>query len=208
MLTSSIYYLRQIFRKRRYRKLQELTKLESVNGLIMDLGGGHASFFSAFFPNPNQVILIDIQYRKALRARKNNLQLNVVVADAAHLPFSRDSIKMTICNSVIEHVDNPNALASEINRVSQGWFLQTPNGNFPLETHAIIPIPFYSLMPFDSLKRLLCKLFRGNFNYIKSVQYLSEGELISLFPKGVLSFERFLFFKKSFYISWPIEERS
>jgi ubiquinone/menaquinone biosynthesis C-methylase UbiE len=171
-----------------------------MDGFILDLGGGPASFFAAMFPDPTRIILVDIDYKKAALARKNQPRIGVVAGDAERLPFAGGAMHFTVSNSVIEHVSDPDAMASEIRRVSRGYFLQTPNGAFPVETHSFIPIPFYNLIPIRWIKKLLCALFRANFDYISTVKYLSEQKLEMFFPEAMLLYEKVLGLKKSFYV--------
>jgi ubiquinone/menaquinone biosynthesis C-methylase UbiE len=152
------------------------------------------------FPHPSRVILVDIDYKKAVLARKNQPKIFVVVGDAERLPFADSVLRFTVSNSVIEHVNNADAMAFEVRRVSRGYFLQTPNGAFPVETHSFIPIPFYNLIPIRWIKKLLCALFRANFDYISTVRYLPEHRLKLLFPGAVMLYERVLGLKKSFYV--------
>ena len=173
---------------------------ESVAGFILDLGGGPASFFAAMFPSPEQVILVDVDYNLAHEGKRKQSALTVIVADGGRLPLADCSIDMTVCNSVIEHVDDPDALAAEIRRVSQGFFLQTPHEGFPLETHSFIAIPFYNSIPWIWLQRFVCKIFGANFEYVSSVRYLPEQRLKLLFPEATIAYEKVLGLKKSFYV--------
>jgi hypothetical protein len=109
-------------------------------------------------------------------------------------------VDVTTCNSVIEHVDDPDALAAEVRRVSWGYFLQTPHGGFPLETHSFIAIPFYNLIPWMWLRRFVSKIFRANFEYVSSVRYLPEQRLRFLFPEATITYEKVLGLRKSFYV--------
>ena len=143
---------------------------------------------------------MDIAYNAAHLAKRKQPALHVIVADGDRLPLGDGSIEMTVCNSVIEHVDNPDALATEIRRVSQGYFLQTPNGDFPLETHSFIAIPFYNFIPWVWLRRFVCKIFGANFEYVSSVRYLPERKLRLLFPEATITYEKALGLKKSFYV--------
>lgn len=191
---------RQRFRRRRYLRIRDLVEIESLAGFILDLGGGPASFFAAMFPKPEQVILVDIDYNQACRAKRNQSALHIIVADGGRLPLADCSVDITVCNSVIEHVDDPAALAAEIRRVSWGYFLQTPNGGFPLETHSFVAIPFYNYLPWVKLRRFVCKMFRADFDYVSNVRYLPEQRLQLLFPEARITHEKVLGFTKSFYV--------
>jgi SAM-dependent methyltransferase len=191
--------LQSRFRKSRYRRLEEELGLRQVAGLILDLGGGPASFFSARYPFPERIVLVERVPALAQQARDRVPQIKAVVADGLCLPFRNGCIAATVCNSVIEHVADAGALAEEIQRVSSAYFVQTPNGRFPLEMHAEVPIPFYRWLPCAPFRRLICWLFRGDFNYVESVRYLSADELARLFPAARIDRERFLGLTKSLY---------
>ena len=192
--------LRRRFRRKRYERIRETTKIESLPGFILDLGGKPASFFAALFPRPDQVTLLDTDYALARQARRKQPALRAVAANGGRLPLADGSIDMAVCNSVIEHVDDPRALAAEIRRVSQGFFVQTPNGDFPVETHSFIAIPGHNLIPWTWLRRLVCKAFGANYAYVSSVRYVSKERLRSLFPEAAISYEKVLGLSRSFYV--------
>ena len=192
--------LRRRSRLRRYRRIQVLLGVEALSAPVLDLGGGPASFFAALFPRPGQIVLVDVEGDEVRRAKERQPALAAVVADGRRLPLARGAVAAAICNSVIEHVDDPGALAGEIRRVSRRYFVQTPNGRFPLETHSFVPIPFYRFLPSRGLKHLACRLFGGDPAYVAGVRYLSEPALRRLFPEAIVVRERVLGLTKSFYV--------
>ncbi|WP_420630009.1 class I SAM-dependent methyltransferase [Candidatus Leptofilum sp.] len=192
--------LRSRFRQKRYAVIIDQMQLEKVSGFVLDLGGGPASFFAEKYPKQEEVILVEIKPDAAYRAKAKIPDINVIIADAENLPLANKSVALTVCNSVIEHVADPDALAAETQRVSKNFFLQTPNGHFPLETHSYIAIPFFNWLPGPTAKKAACALFGANFEYVQSVRYLSEARLRKLFPNATIAYERFLLMKKSFYL--------
>ena len=200
MIRKAFDLLRQRFRRRRYLQIRDLIGIKISTGFILDLGGGPASFFAAMFPRPERIILLDVNYDLTSHAKQRQPALHAIVADGRRLPLADCSIDMTICNSVIEHVTTPKVLASEIRRVSQSYFLQTPNGDFPLETHSFIAIPFYNFIPWIWLRRFVCKMFGANFEYVNDVRYLPESRLKIFFPEATIANEKVLGLKKSFYV--------
>lgn len=192
--------LRRRSRDKRYRQVRDVLNVESQNGFILDLGGGPASFFAGMFPCPEQVVLVDINLADARQARRLRPSMGAVVANGEQLPFADGTFSATVCNSVIEHVDDPTRLSREICRVSRTYFVQTPNGRFPLETHSYIAIPFYNWIPLQRVKRWICRLFGANYAYVSSVRYLSETKLKELFPNADLIYEKAFGLTKSFYI--------
>lgn len=192
--------IRQRGRRKRHRTIASALDLDGAEGVILDLGGGAARYFARMHPRPEQVVLVDVDHDVARRAAELVPGLRVVVADGARLPFADGAVRATVCNSVIEHVEDPDGLAREIERVSASYFVQTPNGRFVLEPHSFVPIPFYSRMPSSRLRALVCRLFGASFDYIESVRYLDAGRLRRLFPRAHLVRERVAGMTKSFYL--------
>ena len=197
--------LRQHSRRKRYEVICRLLRVEEARGVVLDLGGGAASFFASLFPRPDCLVLVDIDPQLARRAKEKRPAAHVVVADGGRLPFADGSVHITVCNSVIEHVEDPGLLAGEVRRISKGYFLQTPSGSFPLETHSFVAVPFYNGIPWKALRRLVCKLFGANYAYVSSVRYLSEQQLRSLFPEATVAYERAAGLTKSFYLYHPCQ---
>ena len=194
--------LRHRFRQKRYLRIADLMFRSSADTVdfILDLGGGPASFFTAMFPRPEQIILVDIDTKLIRQAKQERPAVHMIVADGGQLPLPDRSVAMTVCNSVIEHVDDPDALAAEIRRVSRDYFLQTPNGDFPVEPHSFIAIPFYSFIPWTWLRRFVCRVFGADYDYVNSVRYLSEQRLRRFFPDATIAYEKVFGVKKSFYV--------
>ncbi len=138
--------LRKHFRRVRYQRLVDLLGLYSTDYFVLDFGGGRASFFAEQFPRPERIVLLDINYQFALQAKHHCPGIHIVVGDGERLPLADRSVGATVCNSVIEHISHPDKLAGEIRRVSRAYFVQTPAGTFPIETHSFIAIPFYHMI--------------------------------------------------------------
>ena len=199
-VTRLVERLRQRRRRRRHQTIAEALDVHTTRGLILDLGGGAARYFARVHPRPEQVVLVDLNPHVARRAAEVVPGLRVVVADGCRLPFADRALRVTVCNSVIEHVEDPERLAREIERVSESYFVQTPHGRFPLETHSFIPIPFYRWVRSRRLRARLCRLFGANFEYVESVRYLDARQLQRLFPRARLVRERVAGLTKSFYL--------
>jgi ubiquinone/menaquinone biosynthesis C-methylase UbiE len=180
--------------------MQSLGLFEELAGFCLDLGGGGGKFTALLQDFDLKHVLVDLNPRAAVAAQQNHPGLLVVIANGEQLPFADQSVDLTICNSVIEHVANQERLASEIDRTSKRFFVQTPNGDFPIETHSFVGIPFYRSVPWTAWRRALCRIFSANFVYIESVRYLSEETLTRLFPRAMLARERWLGLVKSYYV--------
>lgn len=112
-------------------------------------------------------------------------------------------------NSVIEHVgdwSNMTRFATEIRRVADGIFVQTPYFWFPLEPHYLTP--FFHWMPYPLRVRLMQRSSLGNRGRAldlndamemmdEAPRLLDQQMLRTLFPDCKLLSERFLFLTKS-----------
>ncbi len=192
------YVLSARYRRRRYAYFWQKVGRKVQGGLWLDLGGGPGSYFLSHFPDREKVVLVDLD-EPGLRTAQAHFGVECVVANGECLPFRDHAFACIFCNSVIEHVPHPQALAAEIMRTGQSYFVQTPNGRFPFEPHSAIPIPLYRYLP-RALQRLAAKLSGASFEYLASVSYLSVKDLRRLFPSATVERERVLGLTKSFYV--------
>jgi hypothetical protein len=128
-------------------------------------------------------------------------QANVEVgqADGTRLPFADREFPVVFSNSVIEHVPKElqQAFASEVRRVSERYYVQTPNKWFPIEPH--YQLPLVQFLP-ERLMKALNRRFsfgwreKGRWEPIK---LLSARELQRLFPDAEIHRERVLGLTKS-----------
>jgi hypothetical protein len=111
-------------------------------------------------------------------------------------------------NSVIEHVgdwDKMVRFAHEISRVSNSYFVQTPNYWFPIEPHFMAP--FFHWLPrpmrvllimrFDLGHRIKQDSIDGAIRSIESVRLLDRKMFAELFPDAMIFTEKVLFLPKS-----------
>lgn len=199
--------LRTRSRQRRFGYFWRNVGQYANTGIWLDLGGGEGSLFLTEINTIRPAILLDMNHAQMKNAQAKHLNILAVLANGEHLPFKDLSIACIFCNSVIEHVQHPAELSAEIARVGQSYFVQTPNGSFPLETHSFIPIPFYRLMP-ERFRRMLCRLIGASYGYIESVSYISEQQLKAMYPDATHRQERWLGLVKAFYVlkQWSIDK--
>jgi hypothetical protein len=116
---------------------------------------------------------------------------------------------------VIEHVGalaDQRAMAAEVRRVGQRYFVQTPNRYFPIEPHFLVP--GFQFLPVRVRAEWLARRNVGWYTKAESyeaalaevsrIRLLSRAEFQRLFPEGRLYRERFLGLTKSFvvYYGW------
>ena len=115
----------QNFRMRLSRKLQ-IRRLLTQNSIILEIGSGN---------NPQSVssILLDKYATVSTHHRSGSAEISdlnakpFILGDGGKLPFKDKSIDVIICRHVIEHVDNPIAFLSELQRVGKRGYLEWPS---------------------------------------------------------------------------------
>lgn len=138
--------------------------------------------------------------------------LHSQVGDATDLQRYPDRAwTVVFSNSVIEHLgdfERQQRMADEISRVGEHYFVQTPNRSFPLEPHFLLPFfPYYP----EKLQVALVQRFNLGWyqrrrelesarELVHEHRLLTEGELHSLFPDGLIYRERLLGLVKSLIV--------
>ncbi len=194
-------------RRKRFKVFFKLTANIQKPITILDLGG-EQSFWEVMglAGDPDyQVVLLNIQQQPTTYA---NIQ--AISGDVTDLQgFSEQSFDLLFSNSVIEHLgsyENQKKMAQEVLRVGKHFYIQTPNRNFPLEPHFLVP--FFQFFP-ASLQILLVQKFDLGWypripdrtqarQFIRSHRLLTKKEMLTLFPGCSLYQERFFGLVKSF----------
>lgn len=197
------YRITNGFRRRRFDFFWKSLGREAGTQWWLDLGGGPGSYLLTQLETLEQpaprVILLDTGANELRDARTRFPNLLCVQADGEKLPFCSNAFDLVFCNSVIEHVAHPQALAAEIHRTGRRFFVQTPNEQFPLESHSHVPLPFFRRLP-RPLQYQMCRLAGASWEYLMSVRYLTEAELRAFFPRARILHERAFGLTKSFYV--------
>ncbi len=191
------------FRRRRFAFFWNTLGRAAGKRRWLDLGGGPGSYLlsqlETIQENTPTVFLLDRGEAELREAQRRFPNVPCLCADGEQLPFCDGAFDVVFCNSVIEHVTHPDALASEIRRTGRRFFVQTPNGSFPLESHSHVPLPFFRALP-RRAQWWMCRLVGAQWDYLMSVRYFDEAELRALFPGAQILRERALGLTKSFYI--------
>lgn len=89
---------------------QRIREMAKSPGLVLDLGGGspYQGYIKPEDLGPDtQYVCLDLRFS----ARPT------FVGDGAHVPLGTESVSGILCNAVLEHVPNPQAVTSEIYRI-------------------------------------------------------------------------------------------
>jgi ubiquinone/menaquinone biosynthesis C-methylase UbiE len=99
--------------------LEVLKKINVVNGPILDVGCHGGTFTKKILDKlkSKEIYGVDISHRAIDLVRKRMPYGHFEVADAASLPFKDNFFEAVFCLEVLEHVDNPTQVLSEIKRV-------------------------------------------------------------------------------------------
>lgn len=135
------------------------------------------------------------------------------VGDARNLADYPDaSIDLVHSNSVIEHVgawEDMAAMASELLRVGQAGWVQTPAWSFPLEPHFRVPVAHWFGRPFQA--RMMSVSFMERFRsmdpverrrHVERINLLTRRDVEALFPGRPIHVERVALFPKSYSAYW------
>ena len=173
---------------------------------VLDIGGTPSNWTLT----PVQPRLTILNLPRAHEAMPEGL--GWVGGDGCALPFGDASFDVVFSNSVIEHLGTPERqrqFAAEVARVGKGYYVQTPNRWFPVETHLLTPcvhyLPKRCQAPLVRRWTVWAKLTgilgeRKHFyieHYLADVHLLDGAALQVLFPRATVVRERFLGLTKS-----------
>lgn len=121
------YYVKarlfKLWHTKRYREALNLTKTVKANSNVLDVGCDGGNFTRSLMKYGN-VVGLDLSHSFISYAHNAHSDLPFLVGDGQRLPFRDESFDLVTCLEVLEHVLNPNSLASEVHRVL------TPRGDF------------------------------------------------------------------------------
>jgi|WetSurMetagenome_2_1015567.scaffolds.fasta_scaffold407466_2 SAM-dependent methyltransferase len=194
---------------------------------VLDLGSGDGSYIADVLPFRENVYIADISKEKLELGKLKYGFKTILLNENPELDFPDQCFDIVFCNSAIEHITGPKAFvksfstddfrdfafrwqkqfANEIRRVSKGYFVQTPNKYFIIESHTLLP--FFIL--YFPRKLLLSMVSFMNKFWLKKTScdwnLLSLKQMRELFPDATLYYERFFGLKKSIIATRPVSER-
>jgi len=166
---------------------------------VLDLGGG--AFNWTLLPVRPKVTILDV-YDHGNKAE----WATYVVGDGCHTDFPSAAFDVVFSNSVIEHVggiERQRQFAAECMRCGRGYFVQTPNKWFPVDTHTLMP--FAHWLPQKAFRKLIrfsprfvfFKTDPGDLADFSNMRLLGARDLKELFPGAEIIKERFCGMTKS-----------
>ncbi|MBS7247152.1 MAG: class I SAM-dependent methyltransferase [Candidatus Jordarchaeales archaeon] len=160
--------------------------LRSVSGLrVLDVGCGVGGACLTLANHANQVVGIEInslaiQLAKLNAKKAKNGVIDFILASGLNLPFKEGCFNLTICNDVLEHVEDKHKLLKEIHSVldDEGrLFLTTPNRLYPVEPHTgIIGL---TLLPRKIANKIASMMLKVNAELPSLVTYKQLAKLLT-----------------------------
>lgn len=135
-----------------HRAVTILGEFIGAGGRILDVGIGCGFSFHLITGRYPHAVGVDVD-AKAVKVAKELLDRdastgNILAGDGCRLPFPNDTFDAIICNTTIEHVEDPQSLLRDLNRVLKPdgvLYLTAPNRLWPIEGH--FGLPFLSYLP-------------------------------------------------------------
>jgi len=197
------------YRRRRFDLLLDRLRLFGNRRLrILDLGG-YEKFWTdlAFDFSGHDLTILNLpgEVKPA-----QNPGVRTVEGDACELKqYQRGDFDVVFSNSVIEHVgswERQQAMAAEIRRLADCYFVQTPSYWFPLEPH--FHVPGFQWLPVELRTKLIQNYKLGLMprfpdeamarQCADGTQLLTRAQCLSLFPDSDLLSERVAGLVKSY----------
>jgi len=197
------------FRARRFQRFEALAASLPRPLRILDVGGTNEFWENRGWAGRSDVQIFSLNLVAEQRRHEN---ITPLAGDATNLAqFADGSFEVAFSNSVIEHLftfEQQRCMASEIQRVSKSFWVQTPNYWFPMEPH--FHVPGWQWMPLElriaMIRRWRCG-WRGPCpdpvrarELVAEVRLMTGRELQSLFPAATLLSERFCGLVKSWIV--------
>lgn len=142
---------RNLFQKYwHWRRFSEVGKIaKPVNGPVLDLGchGGTFTQFVLSRLDTKKLYGLDISPEAIKLAQKRIPFGKFIVGDAEKLPYKKDFFDAVFCLEMLEHVDDPEAVLSEIKRVlKKGGYgvILVPSDNKLFKTVWFVWTMYYS----------------------------------------------------------------
>jgi hypothetical protein len=172
---------------------------------IIDLGG--SAYMWNLIDGDYDVTIVNLP--GSLSESEKISDYKIVEADATDLSevFEDKSFDIVFSNSVIEHVgdeEKQSAFASEVRRLADAYWIQTPSVQSPVEVHT--GVPFYWRLPQAIRDRLLSswkEKLPAWSAMVEELRVLSKNRMEQLFPNANVYVERKLLFEKSYSFYKP-----
>jgi methyltransferase family protein len=187
-------------RARRFQLFEQLVADLPRPLSIIDLGGTNDYWEQRGWAGRDDVSITLVNLDRQEQRFDN---IHPTEGDATDLrDFADKSFDIAFSNSVIEHLftfESQSRMASEVQRVANAYWVQTPNFWFPIEPHFLVPV--WHWLPEEARVQILrrrgvgwagrCEDPEFARRIVREHRLMRRGELARLFPGASLVGERF-----------------
>ncbi len=151
---------------------------------LLDLGSGLGTISIPAARIVHSVLGIDIEpayVRRAQEWAERERLTNVTFRQGSATDLDEGFFDIVLCDYVLEHVKDPNALVSMVARhlgPEGAYYLSTNNRWWPLEGHYGLPVPFVSWLPRTYASRYIRLLNLGKEYDIYPISWTSLRTLL------------------------------
>jgi len=194
--------LRRLFRRRFLgRRMRDFVGAIGPRGTILDVGGTSYAWRLIGYSGPVTILNLSVP-------EETTTGFEYVEGDGTRLAYSDRHFDTIFSNSVIEHLstwEQQCRFASELRRVGQRLWVQTPARAFPIEPHYFAP--FIHWLPAAWRRRVARWTPWGIMQrptperiaeMVAEIRLLGRREMKRLFPDCEIRTERFLGLPKSY----------
>lgn len=187
-------------RKARMEQLNAVMQLRTGTR-VLDLGGQPQIW--NFIETPLDIVILNLPGVAAPPPLQSVHQFQYVEGDGCNVEkYADKSFEFVFSNSVIEHVgdkDRQRAFASEIRRLADKYWVQTPSIWFPVEAHT--GMPFWFVLP-EFVRGRFIKSWEKSLpdwtEMVKGTTVIKKGEMHDYFPGASVITERKFGIPKSY----------
>lgn len=160
-----IFYMRARIQGAECQRLKE----KHLSEIALDVGCGPGPCWP--FLKGMQIIGLDIRIGALVKERAKQNNVDLIIADAQHLPIKEKEVSLLTCEEVLEHLPNPYLALQEVSRVMKD------KGILLVDVPALIDkVRDPALAPFVMLIERIMEKMRGQTKS-KGLKEEYEGEL-------------------------------
>ena len=193
----SFHVRRQIFAS--FMEILRPTALSRVLdvGVTPDRTLPESNFLESLYPYKDHLVVTSIEDASHLEQEYPGIRF--VRTEKLDLPFADKSFDIVFCSAVLEHVgdyDQQKLFVAELFRVSERFFIITPNRHFPMEVHTLIP--FLHWLPLSSYRAILRALGMEFWSRSENLNLLTPRSL-----KKIIAAAQCARIKNMFLLGFP-----
>jgi SAM-dependent methyltransferase len=145
-------------------------------GVTPDRTLPESNFLESLYPYKDHLVVTSIEDASHLEQEYPGIRF--VRTERMDLPFTDKSFNIVFCSAVLEHVgdyDQQKLFVAELFRVSERFFIITPNRQFPMEFHTFIP--FLHWLPLSLHRAILQALGMEFWSRTENLNLLTPRSL-------------------------------